>query len=151
MNSLKNSLEIAKAIAHSGFGRTYLDQGERYLWPELDDYLIGFHNSVFGLVSKQLMNSALFNYTIKQASATNYEPRRPLFLFSLLKDSIVSVKNTEKFVKLHNKTKVYYFENSHHKICPNHTEFNVDHAGAQLVANVFALSFIKNITALLLK
>lgn len=64
---------------------------------------------MLGLASKELMDSALFNVTLKQAAAINRAPTKPVFLFSLRRDSIVSVLNTEYYVKRYNKTKVYYF------------------------------------------
>lgn len=39
------------------------------------------------------------------------------------------------------------FNNTNHKVCTlNSTGANVDHAGAELLANIFALAFVNNMS-----
>lgn len=61
-------------------------------------------NSVYGLALKDLMNSQLFNETIRNASAINNVPKRNVFLFSLHKDSVVSPNNTLNYFEAHRNT-----------------------------------------------
>lgn len=98
-----------------------------------------------------MMNSQLFNETIRNASAINNVPQKNVFLFSLKWDSVVSPSNTLNYIEAHKNTgKVsnYTFINSFYEVCTlnSHSRFSVDHNNGQLLANLFALSFIKNNT-----
>lgn len=61
-------------------------------------------NSVYGLALKELLNSQLFNETIKNASAINNVPKHNVFLFSLHKDSVVSPNNTLNYYEAYKNT-----------------------------------------------
>lgn len=70
------------------------------------------------MVSEKLMNEKNFNDTLHNASAINNKPTKDVFLFSLKKDSVIPVSNTQKFEsKYPNKVITYYFDNKNHKIC----------------------------------
>ena len=99
------------------------------------------------------MNNKDFNETIMASSAIKNAPKNKIFLFSLKKDSIVSINNTVNYVNEYGRSRVqsYFFDNNLHKVCtPNKYEiFNVDHSGGQLLANLFSLSFIKNVSVIM--
>lgn len=97
------------------------------------------------------MNSQLFNEAIQNASAIKNVPQHNVFLFTLRKDSVFSPNNTINYIEAHKSTgKVssYIFDNSLYQVCDlnSYTRFSVDHDNAQFLANLFALSFIKNNT-----
>lgn len=97
------------------------------------------------------MNSQLFNETIRNASAINNLPKKNVFLFTLRKDSVVSPNNTFNYIEAYKSTgKVssYIFNNSLFQVCELNSilRSNVDHNNGQLLANLFALPFIKNNT-----
>lgn len=112
-------------------------------------YENGFHNSVYGLTNSSFVNSQLFNETMKNASGINNSPKMPVFLFSLKNDSIVTILNTENYFNRYNETRKvtkYIFDNQNHKVCSlnKFLPLNVDHNGAQLLANIYALAFVQN-------
>ena len=96
------------------------------------------------------MSEKTFNETIKNASAINNTPKNKVFLFSMKFNSIMSIKNTLSYIKAVSNTNVhsYIFENKLYKVCAISSEegINVDHDSGQLLSNLFALSFIRNIT-----
>lgn len=61
------------------------------------------------------------------------------------------MSNTEKYESKYGRGKVqaYYFENNNNKVCVGEdfaTVVPVDHGSAQILANIFALAFIKGIS-----
>lgn len=145
------SIEIAKSIAHSAFGKKYNKRFSQYLGADPIDYVMDWTNSAYGLAQKQLMNSYLFDETISNATAIRNAPKQNVFLFTLQYDSIVSPNNTINYIAAHNDTgKVsnYTFNNRLHQVCTLSSQVHsrVDHNNAQVLANIFALSFIKNNT-----
>lgn len=70
IKSSQKSLDIAKAISFSAFGKTYND-GKRYLGSTEPEYTLKSDNSVFGLASEAFMNDKVFNETLNNASALN--------------------------------------------------------------------------------
>ena len=71
-----------------------------------------------------------------------------MYVFSLDRDSVVIPNNTQSFVKNANsKVSHTYFENQKYKVCYNFEgehAADVDHLGAEIMANVFAMKFIES-------
>lgn len=149
MKSSKDSLNVAKSIAFGAFGKHYdIRKEPKYLGSEKAEYDGGFTNSIYALASQELIDSRDFEESLHSASAINREPSRRAFLFSLKRDSVVSVTNTEKFQQRHGgKVQTYFYENREHLVCdkPGGSPFPVDHGGAQVLANIFALAFLNTL------
>lgn len=72
-----------------------------------------------------------------------------VFLFALKNDSIVTSLNTESYFNRYNQTRKvtkYIFDNQNHKVCSldKQSPESVDHNGAQILANIYALAFVQN-------
>lgn len=77
-----------------------------------------------------------------KASIMDRKPLYPSFLFSLKRDSLVSVNNTLSYIKNHPEISHVLFDNANHKICRLGKPYDVDYNSGQALANIYALKFI---------
>jgi len=110
---------------------------------------ISNQNSIRSLILNNILDSKEFNKTLLDATIVEYGKitQLPTFVFTLAKDSLVSVNNTKNFAVIANETAKnnvtsYVFANKDHIVCNGawYTS-EVDHIRGEVVANVFALTF----------
>lgn len=112
-------MSIAKAIAFAALGKKTFPYEIAYT-----ENSIAFSrkNSAFSLVKGSFLLDDTFEEALKSATVVDYEARtnRDIFIFSLMKDSLVSPLNAKNFTSLASLNplvKSYFFDNSQYLIC----------------------------------
>lgn len=141
-----NDTEFVQSIFKSAIYKK-LEQGGvtyRYLY-NIFDVFSPSKNSIDALSYKSMLDSNDFSTAMKNASITNFgsETKKPLMLFSLEHDSVVSPNSTINFVNSDLVTKVYLKNDKVHvRNLLNDKDVAVDHIHGENYANIYALNFI---------
>jgi len=77
-----------------------LDYQTRYVGLVREDLLSSRYNSIYSLVKSTLLKDPTFIAVLADATIVSYSSvtQQPLFIFSLMMDSLVVVGNTKKFI-----------------------------------------------------
>lgn len=115
----------------------------------------GSRNSIELLVDLPKLNQLGFKQALDAATIVQHgkEAKSPLFIFTLAKDSVVTPLNAILFLEgRSDKVESTIFTNDDYQTCTPHLlqvtdekTYPVDHLGGEILANIFALNFLKKV------
>lgn len=148
LNSSAPESVLGLAIGLSSLEQQMVGERNPYLGGRLPEYIAGENNTIFALASRSLIANQSFYNTLIAGTIIDYAQKAsyPTYVWTLTYDSVIPSNNTRNFYKTGRGNQFvssYEFDNNKFQTCDMAAkEEPVDHARAEILANIFALHFI---------